>query len=162
HGHGHGIWQLDDRSHAIPPGFDRDPVAQAHAAASMLQHLHQTFGSWERALNAYNSGHPDAAHTTGHNYGPDVMNRLHQIDATEPADQAGPRHGHPAPGHTAPHGPGHAAPHGAPHGHTAPHGPGHAAPHGAQHGHTAPHGAQHGHTAPHGGAHAAPHGSAGH
>ncbi len=137
HGHGHGVWQLDDRSHHIPPGFDNDPEAQARTAAEMLHQLHHRFGDWEQALNAYNSGHPDAAHTTGHNYGPDVLHRLHQIDEIEQADHAAPHDG----GHTAPHdshaAPGHTAPHDAQHGQTGPHAhPGHPVPH--DHGHAAP------------------------
>ena len=114
HGHGHGIWQLDDRSHRIPPGFDRNPEQQARTAAEMLHNLHNRFHSWEQALNAYNSGRPDATHTTGHNYGPDVLNRLHHIDAIE----HDPAHGHGAPGHGGPgHGaPGHGGPQEAPHG----------------------------------------------
>jgi hypothetical protein len=152
HGHGHGVWQLDDRWHNIPHGFDKDPVAQAHVAAEMLQQLHQRFGDWEKALNAYNSGHPDAAHTTGHNYGPDVLHRLHQIDRIEHTDHAAPHDG----GHAAPHDGGHTAPgheHAAPHGHTAPHGlghphahPGHAAT--PAHDHAAPSHAVPSHAAP--------------
>ena len=168
HGHGHGVWQLDDRSHHIPPGFDRDPEAQARTAAAMLHDLHQRFGSWEHALNAYNSGHPDAAHTTGHNYGPDVLDRLHQFNETEHADHTDPHHGgHAAPpphdgGHAAPppHDGGHAAPPAHDGGHAAPppHDGGHAAPPPHDGGHAAPPPHDGGHAAPppHDGGHAAP------
>jgi hypothetical protein len=33
-GHGHGVFQLDDRSHQIPPGFDQDVRAQAAPTTS--------------------------------------------------------------------------------------------------------------------------------
>lgn len=56
-GHGHGVWQLDDRSHIIPAGFDTDVHAQAVMAAAMLRDLLDEFaGITERALAAYNAG----------------------------------------------------------------------------------------------------------
>lgn len=36
-GHGHGLFRLDNRSHAIPPGFDDGARAQAKKAAQMPQ-----------------------------------------------------------------------------------------------------------------------------
>ena len=81
-GHGHGVWQLDDRSHTIAPGFDADVHQQAEAAARMLQELHQRFGDWRKALNAYNSGRPTDESTTGGNYGPDVLQRLELINGS--------------------------------------------------------------------------------
>lgn len=74
-GHGHGIFQLDDRFHTIPPGFDGDIVAQSYTAASMLIALFRKWGDWLSALNAYNSGSPNSADTAGGDYGPDVLER---------------------------------------------------------------------------------------
>lgn len=74
-GHGHGVFQLDDRSHQIPAGFDQDVHAQAEKAAQMLEAAFRQFGDWVKACNYYNSGSPDTGHTTGHDYGPDVMER---------------------------------------------------------------------------------------
>jgi hypothetical protein len=74
-GHGHGVFQLDDRSHAIPPGFDRDVRAQARKAAEMLEAGFRRFGDWVKSCNYYNSGSPETRHTTGRDYGPDVMER---------------------------------------------------------------------------------------
>jgi hypothetical protein len=79
-GHGHGVWQIDDRSHRIPPGFDSDVHQQAEMAAALLQALHQQFADWRKALNAYNSGRPDDGGTTGGDYGPDVLRRLSIIN----------------------------------------------------------------------------------
>lgn len=84
-GHGHGVWQLDDRSHPIPPGFDGNVRAQADVAGQMLHDLGQRFhGDWRRALNTYNSGQPGDRGTTGHNYGPDVLRRLAVIQRQNP------------------------------------------------------------------------------
>lgn len=74
-GHGHGVFQLDNRSHQIPTGFDQDVHAQAETAAQMLQALHKAYGDWTKACNAYNSGSPLTSHTAGGDYGPDVMAR---------------------------------------------------------------------------------------
>jgi hypothetical protein len=74
-GHGHGIFQLDDRSHTIPAGFDDDVNAQTEMAAAMLTALFLKYRDWISALNAYNSGSPNSANTTGGDYGPDVMGR---------------------------------------------------------------------------------------
>lgn len=74
-GHGHGVFQLDDRSHQIPPGFDQDVRAQAQKAADMLADGFRRFGEWVKACNYYNSGQPDAGGTAGGDYGPDVMER---------------------------------------------------------------------------------------
>jgi hypothetical protein len=74
-GHGHGVFQLDDRSHTIPLGFDDDVQQQATTAAQMMQGLYQQYGDWTEACNAYNSGGPDTAGTTGQDYGLDVVGR---------------------------------------------------------------------------------------
>lgn len=75
-GHGHGIWQLDDRSHPIQPGFDVDPHAQSETAATMLATLLAMGEGTIAALNRYNSGRPATGTTTGGNYGPDVAARM--------------------------------------------------------------------------------------
>lgn len=74
-GHGHGVFQLDDRSHTIPPGFDGDVQAQATTAAQMMKDGFNRFGDWTQACNYYNSGSPDTGSTTDGNYGPDVIGR---------------------------------------------------------------------------------------
>lgn len=74
-GHGHGIFQLDDRFHNIPPGFDEDISQQAMVAGAMLKALYTKYNSWISALNAYNSGSPLSQNTAGGDYGPDVWAR---------------------------------------------------------------------------------------
>lgn len=99
-GHGHGLFQLDDRWHDIPEGFDTDPRLQAETAAAQLELLYRTEGDWVRALNRYNSGQGSTEGTTGHDYGPDVWERrayllaqLPPVDRRPPSDpdSAGPR-----------------------------------------------------------------------
>lgn len=74
-GHGHGVWQLDDRSHTIPADFDNNVQLQCATAATMLYSLYQQYNNWTSACNAYNSGQPYNEYTTGSDYGPDVMER---------------------------------------------------------------------------------------
>lgn len=74
-GHGHGLFQLDDRWHVIPEGFDTDPQLQAETAAVKLDLDHRRFGDWISTLNFYNSGSPNSEDTTGGDYGPDVWAR---------------------------------------------------------------------------------------
>ena len=86
-GHGHGVWQLDNRSHVIPDGFDQDVKAQAVKAAEMLAGLIAQFGELAPALAAYNAGAGDVANriatgrsvdagTAGGDYSADVLDRL--------------------------------------------------------------------------------------
>jgi len=85
YGHGHGVWQLDDRSHVIPAGFDTDVSLQATTAALMLQGLlGQYGGNVDQAACAYNSGQPLDQYTTGGNYGSDVASRLAWCTANIP------------------------------------------------------------------------------
>jgi len=64
-GHGHGLFQIDDRWHA----FARDPAAmnpQANAdyAAGMISGLlHRSGGNVHKALSAYNAGDPNGSGT---------------------------------------------------------------------------------------------------
>ncbi len=85
-GHGHGVWQLDDRSHQIPPGFDQDVHAQAIYAAIMLAGEIAAYGE-VGAYDVYNSGQPAPAGTTGHDYGPDVAGRRAWLQANVPYPQ---------------------------------------------------------------------------
>ena len=65
-GHGHGIFQIDDRWHAFAqsPGA-MNPGQNADYAAGMLSGLLSRYGgNVHRALSAYNAGSPDAVGTT--------------------------------------------------------------------------------------------------
>jgi hypothetical protein len=64
-GHGHGLFQIDDRYHAFAstPAAN-DPAANADYAASLLSGLLQRYGGNVReALSAYNAGSPEATGT---------------------------------------------------------------------------------------------------
>jgi hypothetical protein len=64
-GHGHGVFQIDDRWHAFArsPGA-MDPARNADYAAGMLEsNLHRYGGDLRAALSAYNSGSPHATGT---------------------------------------------------------------------------------------------------
>jgi hypothetical protein len=64
-GHGHGVFQIDDRYHtfAATPAAS-DPGKNADYAAGLLSGLLQKFGGNVReALSAYNTGSPDATGT---------------------------------------------------------------------------------------------------
>lgn len=64
-GHGHGIFQIDDRWHAFARSpAAMDPARNADYAAGMLTGLLQRYGGDVRAaLSAYNTGSPSAAGT---------------------------------------------------------------------------------------------------
>jgi len=83
-GHGHGVWQLDDRFHSPPggswPKFDANVPLQCATAAAMLQGLlTNTGGNVEPAAALYNSGHTEEFHTTGGDYGIDVLERMQTL-----------------------------------------------------------------------------------
>jgi soluble lytic murein transglycosylase-like protein len=65
-GHGHGVFQIDDRYHAFaatPAAMD--PAQNADYAAGMLSGLLQKYGGdVHAALSAYNAGSPTATGTT--------------------------------------------------------------------------------------------------
>jgi hypothetical protein len=65
-GHGHGVFQIDDRYHAFastPAAMD--PAQNADYAAGMLSNLLQKYGGdVHAALSAYNAGSPSATGTT--------------------------------------------------------------------------------------------------
>lgn len=85
-GHGHGVFQLDDRWHQIPPGFDGDVRTQTDTAARMLATLYQQWGDWTKALNCYNSGQPNTSGTANGDYGPDVLERRSCLAGATPPD----------------------------------------------------------------------------
>ncbi|MBV8148056.1 MAG: transglycosylase SLT domain-containing protein [Candidatus Eremiobacteraeota bacterium] len=63
-GHGHGLFQIDDRSHAFAETAQAlDPGANADYAAGMLSSLVRRYGDLRQALSAYNSGQPNAIGT---------------------------------------------------------------------------------------------------
>jgi len=63
-GHGHGLFQIDDRYHAFPRSdAAMNPSDNAEYAAGMLSGLIHRYGSVHRALSAYNAGDPDAEGT---------------------------------------------------------------------------------------------------
>lgn len=64
-GHGHGLFQIDDRWHAFASSAAAmDPARNADYAARLLSTLLQRFGGDVRkALSAYNAGSPTASGT---------------------------------------------------------------------------------------------------
>lgn len=89
-GHGHGWWQVDDRSHVIPADWAGNIAWQATRGAEILRACLLTEnGDVVRAANRYNSGQPYTAGTTGKDYGPDVYDRwqalLRMYPPTPPA-----------------------------------------------------------------------------
>ena len=64
-GHGHGIFQIDDRSWSFArTAAAMDPSRNAEMAASILEdNLHRYGGDLRAALSAYNSGSPTATGT---------------------------------------------------------------------------------------------------
>jgi Transglycosylase SLT domain len=64
-GHGHGLFQIDDRYHPFARTWAAmSPKANADYAARMLSGLlHRYGGNVHRALSAYNAGNPDARGT---------------------------------------------------------------------------------------------------
>lgn len=83
-GHGHGVWQLDDRSHHIPAGFDTDVHIQAQTAAEMLVDNFDEVHAWVPALAMYNSGQTNDQFTTGHDYAADVIERMGALNTMFP------------------------------------------------------------------------------
>lgn len=87
-GHGHDVWQLDDRSH-VPPGgswqsFLANVPLQCTTAAAMLHSLLVISGNdVDQAACRYNSGSPFDSVTTGHDYGIDVVQRMQALQRLE-------------------------------------------------------------------------------
>jgi len=65
-GHGHGVFQIDDRWHAFAgTAAAMDPGQNADYAAGILSsNLQRYGGDVHKALSAYNAGSPDATGTT--------------------------------------------------------------------------------------------------
>ncbi len=65
-GHGHGLFQIDDRWHAFARSpAAMDPAKNADYAAGMLSGLLKRYGgNLHAALSAYNAGSPNATGTT--------------------------------------------------------------------------------------------------
>lgn len=65
-GHGHGVFQIDDRWHAFAKtAAAMDPAKNADYAAGMLRGLLDRYGGdVHKALSAYNAGSPNAQGTT--------------------------------------------------------------------------------------------------
>ncbi|HEX3548938.1 MAG TPA: transglycosylase SLT domain-containing protein [Candidatus Elarobacter sp.] len=64
-GHGHGVFQIDDRWHAFartPAAMD--PASNADYAAGLIGANLERYGSVRAALSAYNAGSPSATGTT--------------------------------------------------------------------------------------------------
>ncbi len=63
-GHGHGLFQIDDRSHPFAStAAAMDPSRNADYAAGMISGLLSRYGSVREALSAYNTGSPTATGT---------------------------------------------------------------------------------------------------
>ena len=64
-GHGHGIFQIDDRWHAFArTAAAMNPTANAEYAAGMISGLLRRYGGdMHKALSAYNAGSPNATGT---------------------------------------------------------------------------------------------------
>lgn len=89
-GHGHGIFQRDDRSWKIPNPY---PIErQAEDAALLLADNFLHFGRWDAAVAAYNCGVGGVeksldrgtgvdGNTTGRDYSADVLSRLAWIQS---------------------------------------------------------------------------------
>lgn len=96
-GHGHGLFQIDDRWHAFAqsPGA-MNPGQNADYAAGMLSGLLSRYGgNVHRALSAYNAGSPDAIGTTTQwpggrrlGYADSVLEHYARLDGP-PSAQAG-------------------------------------------------------------------------
>lgn len=63
-GHGHGLFQIDDRSHEFASSPQAmNPASNADYAAGMLHELIGRYGNVRQALSAYNAGSPTATGT---------------------------------------------------------------------------------------------------
>jgi hypothetical protein len=99
-GHGHGVFQIDDRWHTFAKGAAAmDPAKNADYAASMISGLLAQYGgNIHKALSAYNAGSPNATGTTTRwqdgsvlGYADSVLRHYQQLDGTPTAQtQAGP------------------------------------------------------------------------
>lgn len=72
-GHGHGVLQVDDRSHRIPADWAGNLDWQLRGGAQILRDAWDRYGNEIAAYNAYNSGQPQTSRTTGGDYGSDTQ-----------------------------------------------------------------------------------------
>lgn len=86
-GHGHGVWQRDDRWHTIPADYDTSVGLQASDAAKLLAANYAVLKDWGVAVAAYNAGVTGVRNaiaagksadsvTAGGDYAADVLGRL--------------------------------------------------------------------------------------
>lgn len=97
-GHGHGVWQRDNRYWDVDASYLNDVKKQATDAAKLLVELHKTFNTWQGAFAAYNAG-PTAVkkalsegktvdtYTTGGDYAADVLGRRLLIETAPPKEE---------------------------------------------------------------------------
>lgn len=87
-GHGHGIGQVDDRSHDIPADWSTNVAWQIERSAEILAGaLAAEGGDVVRAANRYNSGQGETSRTTGKDYGPDVAERWQFLALEFPSEE---------------------------------------------------------------------------
>jgi transglycosylase-like protein with SLT domain len=95
-GHGHGIFQIDDRFHAFArTAAAMDPQANADYAAGMISGLLREYGGdIHKALSAYNAGSPDARGTVTEwrdgrqlGYADSVLRHFDELRAESPQEQ---------------------------------------------------------------------------
>jgi transglycosylase-like protein with SLT domain len=96
-GHGHGLFQIDDRWHSFAATPDAmDPAKNADYAAGMLSGLLKQYGGNVReALSAYNAGSPTATGTRTRwgdgsdlSYADSVMRHYQRLGGGEPPQAA--------------------------------------------------------------------------
>lgn len=96
-GHGHGVFQIDDRWHSFASSSDAmDPEKNANYAAGMLSGLLRQYGGNVReALSAYNAGSPTATGTRTRwadgsdlSYADSVMRHYHLLTGESPQTSA--------------------------------------------------------------------------
>ncbi len=96
-GHGHGLFQIDDRWHQFArSAAAMDPVKNADYAAGMLSGLLKRYGGdVHKALSAYNAGSPDARGTTTTwrdgatlGYADSVLRHLQNLNGSKYLDDA--------------------------------------------------------------------------
>lgn len=96
-GHGHGIFQIDDRFHAFAKtAASMNPQANADYAAHMISGLLKRYGGdVHKALSAYNAGSPNARGTVTQwqdgrelGYADSVMRHYEDLRSESPQEQA--------------------------------------------------------------------------
>jgi hypothetical protein len=97
-GHGHGVFQIDDRWHAFArSAAAMNPTANAEYAAGMISGLLRRYGGdVHKALSAYNAGNPNATGTVtewrdGHRlgYADSVLRHYAQLGGDETVNALG-------------------------------------------------------------------------